>query len=77
METNTSIIQISLDVPVNYHMSGKFEAPSAQWMHKIVPLNDFELIVVTRGFHRLLTVKLMQEDCCIMYRKKSRIIGRC
>lgn len=49
MKTNTSIIQILLDVPVNYHMSGKFEAPSAQWMHEIFPLNDFELIVVTRG----------------------------
>ena len=42
-----SLIQIPLNAPLNYHMSGKFEAPSDSWMHEDFDLSDFELILMT------------------------------
>ena len=33
--------------PLDYHMSGKFEAPSDIWMHEDFDLTDFELILMT------------------------------
>lgn len=45
MNTHT----FSLDRPLIYHWCGKFEAPSAEWMHLHRILTDYELIVVTSG----------------------------
>lgn len=42
-----SLIQIPLNAPLVYHMSGKFEAPSDSWMHEDFDLTDFELILMT------------------------------
>ena len=42
-----SLIQIPLNAPLDYHMSGKFEAPSDIWMHEDFDLTDFELILMT------------------------------
>ncbi len=42
-----SLIQIPLNAPLDYHMSGKFEAPSDSWMHEDFDLTDFELILMT------------------------------
>ncbi|MBE5929304.1 MAG: helix-turn-helix domain-containing protein [Lachnospiraceae bacterium] len=35
--------------PVNFHMTGKFEALSAEWKHAELLLMDYELFVVTKG----------------------------
>lgn len=42
-----SLIQIPLNAPLDYHRSGKFEAPSDSWMHEDFDLTDFELILMT------------------------------
>lgn len=42
-----SLIQLPLNAPLDYHMSGKFEAPSGSWMHEDFDLTDFELILMT------------------------------
>ncbi len=41
--------EISVTNPVVYHMCGKFEAPTPEWMHMTRTLMDFELFVVTEG----------------------------
>lgn len=43
------LIQIPLNTPLDYHMSGKFEAPSDDWMHEDFDLTDFELIIMTEN----------------------------
>lgn len=43
------LIQIPLNAPLDYHMSGKFEAPSDDWMHEDFDLTDFELIIMTEN----------------------------
>ncbi len=37
------------DVKIHYNWCGKFESPSAEWMHLTRDLIDFELMVVTEG----------------------------
>lgn len=43
------LIQIPPNTPLDYHMSGKFEAPSDDWMHEDFDLTDFELIIMTEN----------------------------
>ncbi|MCC8103915.1 MAG: hypothetical protein LIP11_17275 [Clostridiales bacterium] len=40
-------VQFSVDNPLQYHMTGKFVAPSESWIHQEAPLDDFELFIVT------------------------------
>lgn len=39
----------SLEKPLKYHQTGKFQAPSQEWKHLQRILTDYELIVVTEG----------------------------
>lgn len=39
----------SVDRPLNYTFTGKFQAPSSNWKHQTMPLYDYELIVMTDG----------------------------
>lgn len=41
--------EFSLISPLEYNLTGKFQAPSAEWMHFTRTMQDFELIVVTEG----------------------------
>lgn len=43
------VYQFDISYPVNYELTGKFEAPSENWIHEDFPLIDFELFVVTQG----------------------------
>lgn len=38
-----------IDKPMKYALTGKFEAPSPYWMHSDLPLDEYELFVVTKG----------------------------
>lgn len=40
---------IAIDKPVDYHMTGKFEALSEDWKHSVLLLEDYELFVMTKG----------------------------
>lgn len=40
---------IAIDKPVDYHMTGKFEALSEDWKHSFLLLEDYELFVMTKG----------------------------
>lgn len=39
----------SISTPVRYDDTGKFESPSPDWIHIKIGLDDFELIVMTKG----------------------------
>lgn len=41
--------EISLETPLKYDLTGKFQAPSPEWMHFTRYMQNFELIVVTEG----------------------------
>jgi AraC-type DNA-binding domain-containing proteins len=41
--------EFSLVTPLKYNLTGKFKAPSPEWMHFTRYLQDYELIVVTEG----------------------------
>ena len=41
--------EFSLEVPLKYNFTGKFQAPSLEWIHFTRYMQDFELIVVTEG----------------------------
>lgn len=43
------LYKFSLDTPVQYALTGKFKAPYEHWMHDDMPLNDYELFVMTSG----------------------------
>ena len=43
------IVRFSSATPLQYNWSGKFKAPSAEWIHLTRQLSDFELFVVTDG----------------------------
>ncbi|MBE5938594.1 MAG: AraC family transcriptional regulator [Lachnospiraceae bacterium] len=42
-------IKIPVEQPVNYHLTGKFEALTDDWKHSLLLLSDYELFVITRG----------------------------
>ncbi|WFR55760.1 AraC family transcriptional regulator [Anaerocolumna sp. AGMB13025] len=41
--------ELVLDKPLKYNLTGKFQAPSPEWMHFARYMQDYELIVVTEG----------------------------
>lgn len=41
--------QFPVSRPLLYHFTGKFESPSMDWRHEQLPLNDYELIIMTDG----------------------------
>jgi AraC-like DNA-binding protein len=43
------VFELQVEHPLEYKMTGKFEAPSNNWIHEDFSLNDFELIIVTEG----------------------------
>ncbi len=43
------ILEFQLDRSVEYIVTGKFEAPSSNWIHEDFNLVDYELIVMTAG----------------------------
>lgn len=51
--------QISIQSPVQYVLTGKFQAPSQNWQHLKRTLLDYELIIVTEG-HLYLTLQNIQ-----------------
>jgi AraC-like DNA-binding protein len=40
---------LSINTPLTYHYTGKFEAPSPEWIHLTRELSDYEFILVTKG----------------------------
>lgn len=42
------IFELNIEKPLKYAMTGKFEALSPSWMHSNLPLNEYELFVVTK-----------------------------
>ncbi len=43
------VYEFPIRFPVSYHFTGKFEAPSSDWKHETLPLDDYELFVVMAG----------------------------
>ncbi|MDD3278072.1 MAG: AraC family transcriptional regulator [Lachnospiraceae bacterium] len=41
--------ELSIAKPLHYNYTGKFEAPSQNWVHENFPLIDYELFVITEG----------------------------
>jgi AraC-like DNA-binding protein len=41
--------ELVLNKPLKYNLTGKFQAPSSEWMHFARYMQDYELIVVTEG----------------------------
>jgi len=44
-----NVFEWNVTEPLNYALTGKFEAPSDHWVHEDFALNDYELFVVTKG----------------------------
>lgn len=44
-----SYYEFSLTIPLKYNLTGKFQAPSTEWIHFTRYMQDYELIVVTEG----------------------------
>jgi len=42
------VFEFDINRPVQYVITGKFEAPSPMWMHENFPLIDYELFVITK-----------------------------
>lgn len=47
--SQTVAYRFNVASPVTYIRTGKFEALSSKWMHHAMPLDDYELIVETKG----------------------------
>lgn len=43
------VYEIPVGNPVSYRFTGKFESPSPDWKHDDLPLDDYELFVITEG----------------------------
>lgn len=43
------LFEFATDKPLKYVFTGKFEAPSLDWVHDCADLIDYELFVITRG----------------------------
>lgn len=41
--------EFSVEQPLKFEVTGKFQAPTPNWQHEVFPLADYELIVVTEG----------------------------
>lgn len=43
------VFELDIHRPVEYDMTGKFEAPSPGWIHEDFPLENYELFVMTKN----------------------------
>lgn len=43
------VFEFPIHFPISYHFTGKFKAPSSNWKHENLPLDDYELFIVTEG----------------------------
>ncbi len=41
--------KLQIEHPLEYVLTGKFEAPSPNWIHEDFPLMDYELFIITEG----------------------------
>ena len=41
--------RLSVATPLDFHVTGKFQAPNSNWIHETYPLTDYELILMTEG----------------------------
>lgn len=41
--------ELQIEHPLEYVLTGKFEAPSSNWVHEDFPLIDYELFIITEG----------------------------
>ncbi|WP_200801236.1 helix-turn-helix transcriptional regulator [Clostridium sp. Marseille-P2415] len=41
--------ELKIEHPLEYVLTGKFEAPSPNWVHEDFPLIDYELFIITEG----------------------------
>lgn len=42
-------VEFNIEHPLNFHYTGKFQAPTPEWTHSKFPLYEYELIVMTSG----------------------------
>lgn len=42
------LFEFNVREPVEYMITGKFQAPDPDWKHSLMPLNEYELFVVTK-----------------------------
>lgn len=42
------LFEFDVSRPVEYALTGKFEAPTPSWQHQLAPLIEYELFVVTK-----------------------------
>lgn len=73
------LIQIPLNAPLDYHMSGKFEAPSDDWMHEDFDLTDFELIIMTENVlyieYIILLLLYIKMNICFSHHLLHQVTG--
>ena len=43
------VYEFPVRVPISYRFTGKFESSSADWKHDNLPLDDYELFIITEG----------------------------
>ena len=43
------VFESTIEQPLEYIYTGKFEAPSPNWIHENADLKDYELFVITKG----------------------------
>ncbi len=43
------VFEFTIEQPLEYVYTGKFEAPSPNWIHENADLKDYELFVITKG----------------------------
>lgn len=49
MVFDMQVFELHIGNPLEYVFTGKFEAPSSNWMHEDFPLSEYELFVITKG----------------------------
>lgn len=49
VKSHMTYFEIPLTTPLEYNLTGKFQAPTPEWIHFTRHMQDFELIVVTEG----------------------------
>ncbi len=66
-----NVYKFTSATPFTHNMSGKFEAPNAEWMHLTRQLFDFELIIVTDGI-----LYIADHDRCFTVNKGEYLLMR-
>ncbi|MCI5650411.1 MAG: helix-turn-helix transcriptional regulator [Fusicatenibacter sp.] len=44
-----NVYELNVSSPLRYHFTGKLQAPSENWKHDSLPLDEYELFVMTEG----------------------------